>query len=279
MFVNSLSRPPTPAPPTRPPLVTYPPPIFTAPPLPPSQVGSCYPSHETDKTGPWYHCSNGDISVLRKIPSYVRKIEIVDSSIAHLPPMAFSRFENLTELVLRNCTLRDVDRHAFVGLGNLVKLTLRKNRFTIVKNSWFSDTRNLVRLDLSDNYLTEIETGAFDDLTRLEYINLEGNAFQCIYTNCFVGLPSLATVEFGRNPLKWRCWQDLRQFLEIRAIGYTYYKCPHDGKEIIASLLKNDKPPPQEFTSATESLKFNEAIIFGMLVFSMRPIFRSFFLF
>lgn len=215
--------------------------------------GSCYESHEATKESSkstWYHCANGDISLLHKIPSYITKIEIIDSYVPRLTPMAFSRFENLTELVLRNCTLRDIDLEAFSGLYRLEKLTLRDNRFTIVKNGWFKDTRNLVWLDMSDNYLTEIEAGAFEALERLEYLNLEGNDFQCFYTSCLLSLPTLKQFEFARNPLKWRCWQELRQFLEIRAIGYTYYTCPHNGKDLVRNLLRDENLQMAQTSSA-----------------------------
>lgn len=264
--------------PTRPPMTPAPRPVpsfdysSTPSPLPvPLPVGhhatgSCYPGHETARKSDWYHCVNGDLSILSLVPSHVTKIEIIDSYIPHLPAMAFDRFPNLTELVLRNCTLRDVDSRAFADLRRLQKLTLRDNRFSVVRNGWFRDTSSLVRLDMSDNNLSEIETGSFEELSRLEYLNLEGNDFQCIYTSCFVHLPRLTTLEFGRNPLKWRCWQELRQFLEIRGIDYTYYKCPHDGRDLVRNLLREDKGQSEQSVSAAGSNGLASTIITTLLI-------------
>lgn len=94
----------------------------------------------------------------------------------------------------------------------------------------------------------EIEAGAFDNFQQLQYLNIEDNAFQCIYTGYFTEqdqnwrrLPRLKVLEFGNNPLKWRCYQELRQFLEVRTIGYTYFKCPHDSKALVRELLNENK--------------------------------------
>ncbi|XP_043289660.1 slit homolog 2 protein-like [Venturia canescens] len=260
----TTSRPMTTS--TQPPM-EEPPPFWT-------MSGSCYESHEPTKEftrSTWYHCANGDISLLHKIPSYIKKIEIIDSYVPRLTPMTFARFENLTELVLRNCTLRDIDVQAFAGLHKLEKLTLRDNRFSIVKYGWFEYTRNLVWLDMSDNYLTEIEAGAFEGLDQLEYLNLEGNDFQCFYTSCLLSLPRLRQFEFARNSLKWRCWQELRQFLQIRAIGYTYYVCPHNGKDLVRNYLLKDEKPTVSSSSARHIVRHFPVVAILFIIHSISP--------
>ncbi|KAK0176770.1 hypothetical protein PV328_000875 [Microctonus aethiopoides] len=219
--------------------------------------GTCSSTHEHTH----YHCSNGDIFLTSNIPSHVRSIEIYDSFIPHLPAASFARFENLTELILRNCSLRDIDPRAFRGLYKLEKLIIRDNRFSVIRNTWFKDCGNFYWLDLSKNNLAEIETGALDNLKQLQYLNLEDNVFECIYTTCFVHLPRLDTLEFSRNPLKWRCWQDLRQFLEIRAVGYTYYKCPHDSRDLIKNLQSSEN-------NAHASAPINDINIVGYFILS-----------
>ncbi|XP_063988839.1 slit homolog 2 protein-like [Diachasmimorpha longicaudata] len=250
-----------------PPTIIYPPPtsIRPLPPLPPlpdlttNISGSCYSDHD----GKHYHCSNGDRFILDHIPSWVSVIDLYDCYIEHLPASAFSRFENLTELVLRNCSLREVDERAFYGLRRLERLTIKGNNFAVVREGWFTHCDNLYRLDLSNNYLVEIESRAFHNLKRLQYLNLEDNMFSCIYTNSFIQLPQLDTVEFSRNPLKWRCWQELKQFLEVRAIGYTDHKCPYDTTHLVRNLQKEGSSQSQSYTDgATE----NDVTYFGFIL-------------
>lgn len=225
--------------------------------------GSCFSTHEHTH----YHCSNGDKFILSNVPSNVRSIEIYDSYLPHLPAIMFARYQNLTELILRNCSLRDIDSRAFWGLHKLEKLVIKDNRFTIIQNEWFKECENLNWLDLSHNNLMEIETGALDELKMLQYLNLEDNMFQCIYTSTFVNLPRIDTLEFGRNPLKWRCWQDLKQFLEVRAIGYTYYKCPHDSRELVQNLQNYKKNSIS--TAAYNFINIYLTIVLTVIVFSM----------
>ncbi|XP_034939493.1 slit homolog 1 protein-like [Chelonus insularis] len=224
--------------------------------------GTCYSTHEHTH----YHCSNGDGFITSNIPSYVRSIEIYDSYLLHLPAASFARFSNLTELILRNCSLRDIDPRAFEGLNRLERLIIQDNRFSVVRNTWFKDCGNLYWLDLSKNNLVEIETGAFDDLKQLQYLNLEDNAFECIYTSCFIHLPRLDTLEFGRNPLKWRCWQELRQFLEVRAIGYTYWKCPHDSKALVRTLQDEKKSGFGGYNAGNQNINNN---VFKYIIFAV----------
>ncbi|XP_015117016.1 slit homolog 3 protein [Diachasma alloeum] len=246
----------TPSPP--PPSMTIYPPL----PLPDPNAnisGSCYSDHD----GKHYHCSNGNRFLLDQIPSWVSSIELYDCYIEHLPASTFSRFVNLTELILRNCSLKEIDERAFYGLRRLEKLTIKGNNFAVVREGWFIHCENLYRLDLSNNYLVEIESRAFHNLKYLQYLNLEDNMFSCIYTNSFIQLPQLDTVEFSRNPLKWRCWQELKQFLEVRAIGYTDHKCPYDATHLVRNLQKDGSTQAQSYTDgATE----NDVTYFGIIL-------------
>ncbi|CAD6244893.1 GSCOCG00013521001-RA-CDS [Cotesia congregata] len=207
-------------------------------------TGTCSATNERTH----YFCNNGDKFIINNIPTYVRSIEIYDSHIPYIPAGWFSRFRNLTELTIRGCSVEDIDPRAFHGLYKLEKLVITDNRLSVIRNSWFRDCKSLYWLDLSKNNLMEIEAGAFDNLQHLQYLNIEENAFLCIYTGYFTEqdqnwrrLPRLKVLEFGNNPLKWRCYQELRQFLEVRTIGYTYFKCPHDSKALVRELLNENK--------------------------------------
>lgn len=231
-------------------------------------TGSCYSDHE----GKHYHCSNGDRFILDQIPSWVSAIELHDCYIEHLPASTFSRFGNLTELTMRNCSLKEIDERAFHGLRRLEKLTIKGNNFAVVREGWFSHCENLYRLDLSNNYLVEIESRAFHNLKYLQYLNLEDNMFSCIYTNSFIQLPQLDTVEFSRNPLKWRCWQELKQFLEVRAIAYTDHKCPYDATNLVRNLQKDGSTQAQSYTdgAAINDITYYGFIITVAMLYSLR---------
>ncbi|XP_057341373.1 protein slit-like [Microplitis mediator] len=233
-------------------------------------TGTCSKTHERTH----YRCSNGDKFIINNIPSYVRSIEIYDSHIPYLPAGSFSRFTNLTELTIRGCSLNDIDPRAFHGLHKLEKLVITDNRLTVIRNSWFRDCKSLYWLDLSKNNLMEIQSGSFDNLHQLQYLNIEENDFQCIYTGYLTEqdqnwrqLPRLKVLEFGKNPLKWRCYQELRQFLEVRAIGYTFYKCPHDSKALVRSLLNEGKVGGTRASSAGLRKGLNFSFLVAIVLF------------
>ncbi|XP_020277519.1 slit homolog 3 protein-like [Pseudomyrmex gracilis] len=200
--------------------------------------GSCTRHEET--TGPRYRCVGGNLALLKNISSDAVSIEFYEGNLSHLPPNSLYKFQNLKELIIRNCDLQTIQVDAFRGLDSLERLTIQDNPLKSIEADWFT-MQHLERLDLRGNSIRYIVPGAFRHLHKLVYLNLEGNDLQCIFTSDLQNIPDLHIVEFAGNPLKWRCRMDLEQFLETRKIKFVKVENSCEGKKIMRNLLYQNR--------------------------------------
>ncbi|XP_015600245.1 uncharacterized protein LOC107270083 isoform X2 [Cephus cinctus] len=203
-----------------------------------------------------HKCTYGNLTVLDQISSDAKYIELDDVCVHYLPPRAFSKFHNLTKLVIRNCKLHEVDPRAFDGLFNLQELTIDNNQLETINSSWFRDTTQLRNLTLTNNFLTEIPVDIFpEQMKSLEHLSLQGNNLTCVYTNMLTNLSRLKSMEFGDNKLKWRCRTELVDYLDLCYVNYT--KMSYNSKTFVRDVFADKlRGSNLSSTNVTSFLKF-----------------------
>ncbi|KAL0852590.1 hypothetical protein ABMA27_016961 [Loxostege sticticalis] len=121
--------------------------------------------------------SGGDDSIDE--PSYfaLRSLRLTSCGINVVPPGAFARLGNITELYLGHNFIENITWDAFRGLKNLETLSLSNNPITSLPPRAFAFTPRLRRLYLDQTLLKTVPGDAFQGLQHLELITLKkGNA-------------------------------------------------------------------------------------------------------
>lgn len=84
----------------------------------------------------------------------------------------------LNELILANNQIEGVNESMLSGLINLTKLSLKNNTIRTIGPNSFSFQTHLAELDLSDNKITQVSPEVFRSL-RSTRIRLDGNPWDC----------------------------------------------------------------------------------------------------
>lgn len=113
-------------------------------------------------------------SIPNDIPTRTEELYFSGNKVKTLSQGALSRYENLKNLLLKNCEIENVEPNAFSGLVRLNTLDLRWNRIQQLQSYLFSGLVKLQNLQLDNNEIVNIENFAFQGL-NLTRLGLEGN--------------------------------------------------------------------------------------------------------
>ncbi|KAK9888788.1 hypothetical protein WA026_001012 [Henosepilachna vigintioctopunctata] len=152
----------------------------------------------------WYEKDNDEPQYYyyasRDVPqglTNTRKI-IVNQRIARLRQFNYSNLENLEELKIDFCKVKEIVPGAFDSLRAIVTLTLCGNNIADIEKDVFNNLQ-VENLNLSNNYITYIHAQAFDNMTNLRSIILDYNQLKCWSSMWFQNTPSLAILSFRHN--------------------------------------------------------------------------------
>ncbi|KAL3281786.1 hypothetical protein HHI36_004987 [Cryptolaemus montrouzieri] len=126
---------------------------------------------------------------------------IVNQRITRLQQFNYSNFENLEELKIDFCKVREIDAGAFDSLRSIVTLTLSGNNIAEIEKGIFNNLQ-VENLNLSTNYITSIHPQAFDNITNLKTVILDYNQLKCWSSDWFYNTPSLRNLSFRHNLLE-----------------------------------------------------------------------------
>ena len=124
---------------------------------------------------------------------YLQKLTILGSTAANLNGLG--SLSSLTELVIRNSSLRTSDLLTVASLPNLQYLTMTGCGISGIEN--LSSARNLQYLDLSDNSIRDFTALSF--MSNLNYLDLSYNALTSL--NAASALSSLQHLNVSYNSL------------------------------------------------------------------------------
>lgn len=102
-------------------------------------------------------------------------IELVNNSLAVLPPRTFSGLTHLVEIDLHNNLLQSVAANAFANTSRLSHLHLSKNRLQYLPPGTLQAAPTLIYVSLAGNFFPAVPVGLFTGLRELKYISFEEN--------------------------------------------------------------------------------------------------------
>jgi len=104
-------------------------------------------------------------------------LDLSDNELTVIKPGTFENAQNLTNLYLRNCGLKSVNR----GVFNI--------------------TISLENLDLSDNVISNVQPDSFVDLPSLRQVDMSKNNMNFVSSGVFINTSLLSSVAFDENRL------------------------------------------------------------------------------
>lgn len=150
--------------------------------------------------------TNISSATFRGLEASLRKLDISDNRLSHVPTTALSSLSRLEELVLGQNSFEIIPSMAFEGLTNLRQLDISGSlRLHTIEADAFATNPNLETLNIvSNKALSSIQAGAFSGLPHLKVINLRDNALTTIPEN-LVQWDDLGSFDLADNPIVCDC--------------------------------------------------------------------------
>lgn len=125
------------------------------------------------------------------------------TNLVRIPPILWSVFPNLEELVMANyAAVNELTATDFIYASKLKVLNLKGNKLLTIPYSTFALAPALQFIDLSANGITEIEGMAFNGLNNLKAIDLSWNRLTILDAFTFTGLPNLEELDLSENKIR-----------------------------------------------------------------------------
>jgi len=131
-----------------------------------------------------------------------RVIDFSNNSIKRIPEGKFSKFNNLSMLLLNNNQIKNLREHTFDGLFNLKHLSLKHNKIRKIEDYSFNELKKLRTLSIGYNEIKEIKRHTFYLLDNLEHLYLEHNQIKRIEKFSFNGLNKLKLLSLHNNEIE-----------------------------------------------------------------------------
>ena len=171
--------------------------------------------------------------------SRLRKLDLENNNLHHLPAAAFRSLAQLRYLNLDHNYLTSVPEKAFGHLSAMKILSLRHNELEIVPNKAFNGLFNLRSLHLDYNALTLVSPDAFEGLTNLTYLSLSHNslAYSSLPQGLFAPLHSLQKLRLEYNDYGLDGEYPSKVFdslTKLKLFSVDTYSSVHFGKDFAA---------------------------------------------
>ena len=109
---------------------------------------------------------------------------------------------NLSEIIINNNTIRNIDSFTFNGLINLKKINFNNNQINELPINIFSELIGLEEIDFSFNKIMKLNSFIFDGLIKLRVINFGFNRIEELDKNILNGLINLEFITLTGNKIK-----------------------------------------------------------------------------
>lgn len=148
----------------------------------------------------------------------VNKLIIKDKKTKFLPTNLAEKFPNLTEVIVTESGLNQIDKETFERLTSLTSIKITHNKISKISHNSIADNKNLRTLDLSFNEIENIEDDSFARLGNLLELNLQNNLLTTVNAKIFTNLNSLQTLNLKSNKISAlppRIFKFLQNLLKI----------------------------------------------------------------
>ncbi|XP_053530276.1 leucine-rich repeat-containing protein 55 isoform X2 [Ictalurus punctatus] len=142
--------------------------------------------------------------------SSVTSLTMTQSGITAIAPGAFSQFQSLKMLNLRNNELSQISSDWFIHKEVLENLLLTNNSIKALSEDSFAGLVGLLNLNLAQNQIHTITSDSFRFLTRLRLLDLSHNKLRHLSVDTFLPLNNTKTYGMHGNP--WDCSCSVNEF-------------------------------------------------------------------
>lgn len=132
----------------------------------------------------------------------VNRVEIIDSNIPFVVTQIFTKFPNISILLIENAGLTRFQIGAFRNGGNLRSLGVRSNQIENLTADSFEGAWNLQTIYVIDCQVSTVDGAAFNGLSVLDTLLLSNNNIQQLPVNVFSSLPALNSLFIKSNKLE-----------------------------------------------------------------------------
>lgn len=148
-------------------------------------------------------CSRSQLEVVPKdLPSDAGLLDFSGNSLTGIDNQSFSQtLFKLTELVLDNNHINDINCGAFAKMPNLTSLHLDNNLLSSIPRDCFRGLWKLESLHISHNRLTQLSKWSFEGLDSLSLFVAEGNSLTFVELGTFQNMPKLSYLRLQSNNL------------------------------------------------------------------------------
>ena len=115
----------------------------------------------------------------------------------------FSKFSNLTVLLLSYNYFGSLKNYFFENLEKLEYLNLSNNQILTIEDGTFENLSSLIYLNLTNNLIYDLSQRLFSNLSRLEILELRQNKLESIEKHFLDGLASLKYLDLSQNQIKF----------------------------------------------------------------------------
>ena len=140
---------------------------------------------------------------ITKSSSSIEKLLIIDQQTLFLPLNLAEILPKVTELVITDSGLSQINQETFTGLKLLISLKITYNKIREIPEQFVSESSNLKELNLTSNRLEVIAENAFSGLGKLEELDMSHNLLISVHSEVFSSLNSLKTLKINNNKLQF----------------------------------------------------------------------------
>lgn len=192
----------------------------------------------------------------------IQSLRIIVQQTLFLPNNLPRLFSRLSNFLLKESGLTEIDPTSFEGMDSLITLALINNKLTEVPSKAFTDLSALLKLDLSFNKIRLIQSDAFEGLKSLQEIKLNDNRLQTIDGRIFDGLISLEIIKLQNNYLKFITAQLLTTFHQLSLADFTNNVCvdlsfPNATKQEVEEQINDHCIAPVELKCNLNDVKLS----------------------
>lgn len=129
------------------------------------------------------------------ISEKVRKFQLINSAIDHIPINAFKGFPDLQEIRISGTTVGTVRACSFAQLENMTSLFFENFTVGVIEGNAFSNLNNVTKIEFKSSKLGELKSYSFHNVINIDRIVFDFTNISTIQTFAFLKLEKIGGIK------------------------------------------------------------------------------------
>lgn len=129
------------------------------------------------------------------ISEKVRKFQLINSAIDHIPINAFKGFPDLQEIRISGTTVRTVRACSFAQLENMTSLFFENFTVDVIEGNAFSNLNNVTKIEFKSSKIGEFKSYSFHNVSNVDRIVFNSTNISTIQTFAFLKLGKIGDIK------------------------------------------------------------------------------------